>query len=448
MKTVEFRNEVYVVDRFDVLVAGGGTAGVCAAVSAARSGAKVCLIEQSAMLGGIGTSGMMTALIGPKNFFGGIGKEIVTELKNQNAIYYSERNNIWAPYQNEAMKSVLDQLVLENNVTLYLYTKVVGVIKEHNILKSVILSSIEGNFAIEASIFIDTTGDGNLSLFAGEKFMAGDENGNVQAPTMTAYYSNIDFDKTNCFTQENGGNRDKIIQSLLPQAIKDGVIRVEDMHHPGVFQVGEDYGVANCGHIYGANCFTAKGLTSATIEGRKLAKEYFEFYKRYIPGFENARYITTASYLGIRESRRVIGRHICDYNDKIHYTKYVDGILRYEGGPATDMHSSSADKKSYQEYYKMYTAQAKNDELPAQPWTDMPYRALLAKETDNLLVAGRCVSSDRFVLAQIRVMGYCMMMGQAAGTTAAMCAKDQIISSKVNIAELQKKLQQSGILNK
>lgn len=448
MKTIEFADHIKIIEKYDVVIAGGGTAGVCAAVSAARNGAKVCLIEQSSMLGGLGTSGMMTVIIAPKRFFGGIGKEIIDGLKARDAIRgYEEKTCVWAPYQNEAMKSLLDDMVTESNVSLYLYTKVIGVAKVANRIRAVVLSGPEGNFAVEGQVYIDATGDGILSCFSGEDWQKGDESGNTQAPTMVAYYGDIDFEKRNQFVKENGGSMDQIIHSLLPRAVREGVIRVEDMHHPGAYRVGENYAVANCGHIYGADCTTAKGLTDATVEGRKIAKEYFEFYRKYIPGFENAVFFCTAAWLGIRETRRITGRYICRYDDKINYRKFDDAVLRYEGGPSTDIHSSTSSKEDYDKFHTIFKS-LETDEKKRNDWAEIPYRALLAGKTDNLLIAGRCLSADRFVNGHVRTMGYCMMMGQAAGTAAALCAKDQAHCDRVDMTRLQMLLAQDGILRK
>ena len=162
-----------------------------------------------------------------------------------------------------------------------------------------------------------------------------------------------------------------------------------------------------------------------------------------MPGCENIVYIATGSILGIRETRRIIGCYITDYRDKIEYKKHEDGIMRYQGGPSYDLHASSNEKKDYEKYFEKYTAV----EERTDDYALLPYRSLRAANNRNLLLAGRCASMDRRVNAQNRVMGYCAMMGQAAGTAAALSVSDGVTTDKTDIGRLQKQLSADGILN-
>ena len=441
-----FSLELKTAGAYDVLVAGGGTAGVAAAVSAARRGAKVCLVEQSSMLGGLGTSGMMTAVIAPKRYFGGIGAEIVDMLRQRGGTGpdVAPGTYAWVPYQNEAMKVLLDDIVMDGGVDLYLYTKIIGVKKNEDIIRGITLSGPDGNFVIEGKVFIDATGDGILSCYAGEDFELGDAQGKTQAPTMTAYYGNVDFDRFSAFISEEGGDYVKIIHKYVPIAVRDGVLSLEDLHHPGAFNVGEGLALVNAGHVYGADCTTAKGLTMATVAGRKLANEYIAFYRKYIPGFEKAVMTNTASWLGIRETRRIKGRYLLSYEDKKNYRKFEDGVFRFEGGAASDLHASSPSREDYLKYHSLFTAENRHD---PDDYCTFPYRSLLGGKNNNLYIAGRCLSADRITHAQLRVMGYCMMMGQAAGTAASVCARGNIPAPDINVPELQKMLLADGLKN-
>ncbi len=446
-RMIEFTNAVEVRAEYDVVVIGGGAAGITAAVSAARGGAKTAIIEQTAMLGGLGTSGMMTAIIAPTRYFGGLGTEIVAELRARGGVGAESVNEeqIWVPYQNEVMKRLYDDLVVDSGVDVLFYTKVIGVHREHRRIDSVILSGVEGNFAIGAKVFVDASGDGILSVFAGEQYELGDENGNTQAPTMTAYYANVDFARFHAFGDREGGDFVKIIHRLIPKAVEDGVVSMLDLHHPGAIQVSPNMAVANCGHIYGADCCSSEGLTKATIHGRKMAEEYYQFYRKYIPGFENAYMTNTAGWMGIRETRRIVGRYQTSYEDKKAYRHFADAVMRFDGGIGADLHASSNDIKGCKAYFDLFIG--RDPKEIRSGYSTMPYRSFLARNSDNLLIAGRCASLDRVVNASLRVMGYCMMMGQIAGTAAAQSIKEEKLACDIDVSRLQKTLTAAGVAN-
>jgi len=431
---------------YDVVVVGGGPAGVSAAVCAAREGAKVCLIEQSAMLGGLGTLGLVTVVIAPEKHFGGFGKEIVDDLVERGIAgpevipgTYS-----WVPYKGEGMKLLLDEKVTnEENIDLRLYTKLCGAETENGIVKAVSVCDTCGTHKIEGKVFVDATGDGILSLYCGEEYELGGENGEIQAPSMMAYYGNIDYKKYYAYIASNNGDDIKSIHILLPKAVEEGILPRIDLHHPGAIRVAEDMAIINVGHLYGMPLETGEDFTKAAIEGRKLAAKYFEFYRKYVPGFENATYNNTGSVLGIRETRRVKGRYTVTYEDKCNNTKFEDGVVRFKGGASCDLHASSADRKAYEEYFKIFNGLDKgyND------YALMPYSCFIGAKNANLMIAGRCASTDRKVNAQNRVMGYCMMMGQAVGTAAAIAAADGVPPTEIDVKKLQRVLESNGLEN-
>ncbi len=438
--------------KYDLIVAGGGMSGVAAAVAASRKGIKTLLIEQTSMLGGLGTSGLMTMIMTSRHWFYGIGKEIVGKLiaeGNARVIDdYPVKDYDRIPFDAEAMKLALDSIVTESGAELLLYTKITGIEKDGDSITRLILSDGMGTSSVEGKIFIDATGDAMLAYFAGEPFEYGDEDGNVQAPTMTAYYAGIDFDRYEEFLKgyEGGPAIPKVnmIRDLIPKAVADGVVSVEDFHHPGIFRISPAFnvGVMNAGHIYGAEVMSGKGLTDATVAGRKMAREYLNFYRKYIPGFENAYMTNTCSSLGLRETRRIVGKYVTTFDDKSSYRKFDDAIMRFDGGAVSDVHASSADKKAYKAYYDLFS---KREDLREDDWATLPYRSLLPQNTKNLIVAGRCVSADRKVQGQIRIMGYCFMMGEAAGLAAAQAIKKNLAPKDINVKELQADLKVNGV---
>lgn len=439
--------------KYDVIVAGGGMSGVAAAVAASRQGKRVLLVEQSSMLGGLGTSGLMTMVMTSRKWFYGIGREILEDLRGRGEARwiddYPVKDYERIPFDAESMKRKLDSIVLDSGVELLLYTKITGVRMREDCIAALRLNGPMGDFEAEADIFVDATGDGMLSLYAGEDFDLGDENGNTQAPTMTAYYAGVDFDRYEEFLKSYADGpaipKVNMIRDLVPRAVADGVLSVCDLHHPGIFRISPCFnvGVMNAGHIYGADCLTPEGLTQATIAGRRMAKEYLDFYRRYVPGFEKAYMTNTCSYLGLRETRRIRGKYMTTFADKAAYRKFPDAVMRFDGGAVSDVHASSADKKAYEAYYQLFTAARAT--VREDDWAELPYRSLVPNKTKNLLVAGRCLSADRQVQGQLRIMGYCFMMGQAAGSAAAIAIDSGKMPADIDVSILQQQLRKDGV---
>ncbi len=429
--------------------------GVAAAVAAGRKGLSVLLIEQSSMLGGLGTSGLMTMVMTSRHWFYGIGKEIIDRLiaeGNARIIEdYPVKDYNRIPFDAESMKLVLDDIVLTSGVDLLLYTKIIGVDQKAGNILGLFLADSEGNHYVEGKLFIDATGDAVLAYYAGEPVEIGDEEGNTQAPTMTAYYAGVDFDRYEEFLATYAGGpkipKVNMIHDLIPKAVADGVLSVEDYHHPGIFRISPCFnvGVMNAGHLYGADCLSAEGLTEATVKGRRMAREYLNFYRKYVPGFEHAYLTNTCSSLGLRETRRVVGQYVTTFEDKTNYRKFDDAIMRFDGGAISDVHASSADKDAYQAYYDLFS---KREDVREDDWAELPYRSLLPQNTKNLLLAGRCLSADRKTQGQLRIMGYCFMMGEAAGLAAAQAIETNRLPGEIDVCRLQADLRENGVETK
>ena len=254
--------------RYDVVVAGGGLSGVTAAISAARGGSKVCLVEQTLTLGGLGTSGMMTVIISPKNFFGGTGREILDRLYGEDALGYGKGKEDYSfmPFQNEAMKRLLDSMVTdEANIDLLLYSKIIGARCENGAVKSISVSAYEGIVEVEANVFIDATGDGTLAVLCGEDYEYGDGSENIQAPTLPSYYVNVDYTKYYNFLKENNYDFIGTVKGLVEKAVDEGVLSAVDYHHPGENRITSDIASMNVGHLYGMPLKSSKDFTAAMI---------------------------------------------------------------------------------------------------------------------------------------------------------------------------------------
>lgn len=435
---------------YDIAVIGGGMSGVAAAVSAARRGARVVLIEKTSFLGGVGTGGMITMVMtSPVNFYG-LGRELIYGLIESGGAHKIEKPAVggydYYPFDNESMKSALDTLVTESGATLLLEARLCGAECEDGHITALHLHGREGAFSLSAKVFIDTSGDAVLAEAAGEEIVYGDGDGNIQAPTMMAYYAGVDFERYEKFLEsfDDGVRPAKInmIHSLVPRAVEDGVLSEVDLHHPGIFRIKDDIGLMNAGHVYGADIRTSKGLTEATLRGRKMAREYFEFYKRYVPGFENAYMTSTGSSLALREGKHAVGRYTMPFSDKADYVKHPDAIMRMDGGAVSDLHASNPSREAYEAYKKLF---ADRERVRRDDFATLPLRSLQAARNKNLLLAGRCASASREVLGQIRIMGYCLMMGEAAGIAAAIAVKKNIDTAGVAAAEVQAELLVCGV---
>ena len=409
----------------DVFVAGGGAAGVAAAVAAARMGKQVFLAEASGCFGGLGTSGLVPAFApfddGVNILSDGIGYEIRQKLKNAVAL----RN--WTTLDTEELKRVYDDIITQVGVKFSFFTTVYDVIVKDGSIEGVILGSKSGLFAVKAKIYIDCTGDGDLCAFGGGEYEKGDLNGTVMPPTLCSIWSGIDKDKCNEPWNEH-----------VEQAYKDGVLSYEDRHIPGFFHGNDGISGGNIGHIFDVDPTDEAELTDGMLWGRKSMIEFENYFKNYFIGNNKLRLVSTASTLGVRESRRIKCDYTLNVDDFINRSVFEDEIGRY--CYPVDIHVMSTDKVEYERFSKEYrtSLRYKNGESYG-----IPYRCLIPVSFKNALVAGRCIGTDRQMQASIRVMPGCFITGQAAGTAAALACEKQDVR-KISIKELQQSLVKGG----
>ena len=401
-----FQRQIPVRQEVDVFVAGGGPAGVAASVSAARQGAHVFLAERNNCLGGMGTAGMLPVFMtfgdGVNMLAGGVGEEILTRLRQAGGTGPDNDLTIRA----EVLKRVYDNLLLEAGVKFTFQTSLVAVEAVADKVTHVVLAAKSGLFAIQARIFIDCTGDGDLAAWAGASFEKGDADGKLMAGTLGSLWADIDWDEVN-----RGGRSSD--ESRLEDAFRDHVFTVNDRHLPGMYRVGRHAGGGNIGHTFGLDSTDERSLTEALIWARKSLVEYERYYKEYLKGFGQMELVATASQLGCRESRRIVGDYVLNVEDFKRRAVFDDEIGRY--CYPVDIHAARSDQASYDEYARDF----KNLRYDKGESYGVPYRVLLPNGLSNVLVAGRCVSSDRYIQSSIRVMPGCFITGQAAGVAAA-----------------------------
>lgn len=418
-----------ILDSADIVIVGAGPAGIAAALASQNLGARTILVEKSGILGGMTTAGFVPVILklGDGNkILCPFGKIVVDRLAEWMGI---EPNYNFMPIHVEALKRLYDIFITEAGVKLYLDIPAVAVEVEDGVIQSIIVSTKEGLKKIKAKFFIDSTGSGDICAWAGAPFEAGDEKGLMMAPSLCVLYANIDWQRYEEFTKETGESDNSIWYKLA----KEGKTPIEDLHSPGFVKIGKTIGLGSLGHIYNTNCLREDDITRAYLEGRRIAWEFLKFYRKHIPGFENAELAQTAPLLSVREVRRIIGEYVLNYNDYINKASFPDEIGRY--AYPISIHASTQDHKEQEIARKIeHKTQYKKGESYG-----IPYRSLIPKGLKNTLVAGMCISTDRKMQGTIRIIGACYITGRAAGLAAGLCVKSNLTDTRqVDIEELKK----------
>ncbi len=417
MPTFTYTREIPAEKPYDVIVAGGGPSGVAAAIAAGRSGARTLLIEATGALGGMSTNGLVANWYclsdGQQIITRGLFWEIVRALRDAGGLRKGLDPDTLKPslgcgfgYSAEALKRVLDRMVVEANVDLLLCTRLidVDVDKSSKRLNGVVIAHVEGIRYVPGKAFIDATGDAVLADQCGVPYrQAGRDTPNIMPPTLCATVSNVEWEKFDYAMQ----------QKCVERALDDGYFSQPDRHVPGIFRSQERYGIQNAGHLFRMDSVNARSLTDGYVKGRKLAWEYASFYKHYLTGCENLELVGTAALMGVREARNIEGEYELNYADFKSRRQFDDQIGVYSKG--VDIHVYDLTPEEYQRYHDSY---AKRDRLKEGETYGLPYGILVPHGWTNLWVTGRCVSADVEVQGAIRDQPACYMLGEAAGVAA------------------------------
>lgn len=444
-KNIEVKYDV------DVFVAGGGPAGVAAAVSCAREGRRVFVAETFSAFGGAAVSMLVPAFMrfgnGVDFLAGGIGAEIYDRVVREAFPRFQECGPKTDPEETlsmsipvETLKIIYDDMVRESGADYLFHTSLIDVIMKDDQIQYVICAAKGSVFAVKAKIYIDCTGDGDLAYYAGAECEFGDKDGKTMAATLCGLWTSIDWSRV----IEPDNRR-------IDEGIADGVFTNADRHLPGMWplmrqtkdaannNIPNGLGGSNAGHLYDVDARFSESLTKGLVAGRKQLLEYRKYYKEYLSGFEETELVWSAAYLGIRESRRIV----CDYTlvmeDFSRRAVFEDEIGRYCYG--IDVHSSTNDAAGYETFIKDYTSLR----LERGESYGIPYRSLAVKGIRNLLCAGRCMGTDRYMQSSVRVMPGCFITGQAAGIAAAVaCDENTNNIHKVDVRQIQKRLKKIG----
>ncbi len=444
MTDYQYQRSIPRENAFDVIVAGGGPAGTAAAISAARQGMKVLLLEATGCLGGMGTSALVSqwshTSTGDGPVIGGLIREWIEALYQRGEIqpgidadFWNYEHNRGFGFHAEGLKRLLDELCESAGVEVRFFSRVIDADVDRNArqVQGVIIHDIEGLHYIPAKAFIDATGDAVLADLCGADYLeAGRDTPNIMPPTLCSLVAGVDFQKFDRRTMQF---------PALDQALKEGFFSQPDRHVPGLFRAGQSWGTLNAGHLFKTNAVKQESLTEAMRWGRRLAKEYTDFYRQYLPGCEQAELVATASLLGVRESRRVVGEYMLNYDDYRARRHFPDQIAIY--CKQVDIHVYDLTEEEYERYRKEFT---EDDTLKHGESYGIPYGSLVPRGWQNLWAAGRCSSSDIKVNGAIRDQPGCAMMGQAAGTAAAQAIRTGQTACTLDTAQLVTTLREQG----
>lgn len=441
---------------YDVVVVGGGPAGAIAAIAAARQGAKTLLVEQNGYLGGMLTMGgvgpQMTFHAGETQVVKGIPDELIERMKElglspghmEDFVGYASSIT---PFDAEGLKYMLETMACEAGVQLLYHTVFTGCTAENGKILSARLFSKGGFTEAYAKVFVDCSADADLATAAGVSSVYGRESDNLAQPmTMNIKVGNVDRERMIAFVQ---GNRDDMLHTIpfdrlreLPRAgIQGAYSRIQKAKAAGEFDVDRDMVlcfetntpgeiILNMSRIIMKSAVDPFDLTDAEIEGRKQARQIVAFMQKNIPGFEECRLLSTGPHIGIRESRKINGLYKLTAEDLLANKMFPDAVAM--GGYPIDIHSPDG-------------AAMQHRHLKPGSWYSVPYASLVAKEAENLIVAGRCISATHEACAAVRVTPIAMAMGEAAGTAAAQSAATEQPANALDTDALRMTLKKNGV---
>ena len=428
----------------DVIVCGGGPAGIGAALTAARSGAKVILLEVNGCVGGVWTAGLLSWLFEMDQ--PGISREITRELDKRGA-----RKNICChstdkyPYDVEAMKLLLEEWLTEAGVEVHLHTRVVAALVRDRKIDAVITESKSGREAYTAPCFIDTTGDGDLAARCGCGFDFGKpDTGAVQPFTFMALMAVRDVEAIRPYIIHTDAAISHAGFIEPTTKFRETIERVgidPSYQASTLFHLRDNLVALMINHQYGASPIDERQVTKASMEGRAEVNRVVTALRATGGPWTDLLIVATPEQIGTREGRRIHGRYTVTADDLRIGKRHDDGIcnVRYW----IDVHSTDPKKgKGFENEEGNPNKQAVEpgkEKYPTKPY-DIPLRALLAKDLDNMMMAGRCISGDFLAHASYRPTGVAVALGQAAGATSALAAKRKVTPPDIFAVEVKTKL--------
>jgi len=436
-------------DSWDVIVVGGGPAGCAAATAAAREGAKTLLLEATGVLGGMGTSGLVPWFCGygdgEKHIARGLAEHVRCALADgmPHLKAAMERNPLTAPaIDPELLKRIYDDMVTDAGAEVLFHSQLCSVeMKDSGEVEALIVADKTGLVAYRARVYVDCTGDGDLAAWAGAAFEKGDETGAMQPATHCFVISNIDEHVL------AGGPRVHFYDPDSPvwRAVRDDKYPLIIELHSCSMQIGPTTFGFNTGHVFDVDNTDPVNVSKALLHGRRMAAQYRDALAEYHPAFANAFLAATGSLLGVRETRRIVGDYVLTVDDYLAARNFPDEICRNAFG--IDVHSSrqraiALSRKSIAELKELNRTERRR--LRKGESVGVPYRCLTPRDLRNVLVAGRCISTDRETNGSVRIMACCLNTGEAAGMAAAMAAAGSCDVHAVDARKVRDRLRAVG----
>jgi hypothetical protein len=425
---------------FQVIVAGAGSAGCSAAISAARLGARTLLIDRLPFAGGTST-GVLDTFYGfytpgeeAKKIVGGVPDDVVTELRSLGTVI--ERPNTYGAgtgitYNPEHLKVAWERLLKRSGVTVLLHSLISEVVINRGQIQSLVLSNRAGTYEVSADSFVDCTGDADLTHLANLPYERAGEISPAQTLTTTFRMVNVDLKERKTI---NKNQLHKLMQEASQQGYqlprKEGSDHITTVPNTTATVMTRLDSLRAKEDGFDSVIENPFFLTESEMAGREQALEYARFLKAKVPGYENSEIYGLSTFLGIRETRRVHGDYRVTRDDVLNAQQFDDQIALC-GAPIEDHHSGDGTEWRY---------------LPEGSAVGIPLSSLRVKEASNLLVAGRCFSASHDAHASIRSMAQCMAMGSAAGVNAAIASTEHKSIRDVDTSKIQLILQDSGAI--
>ena len=429
MTTVDYKKNVPVLGSYEVVVAGAGPAGICAAVAAARSGARVALVERYGVLGGNLTAGYVGPILGMVGS-GTMRDELMALLGVPENDMIGE---VGVAHDMEQAKRVLAEFVSCENLDVFLQTPVVDALMAGASLEGLLVATKEGLRAMEGKIVIDATGDGDVAWFAGAPVEKGRADGLMQPVTLEFTLDGVDESRAvACIGDVDDVelNGERFLdycarcarQGLLPEQL--AAVRLHRTTHPGQRQV-------NTTQRNGIDATCVRALYSSELELRRQIDILVHFFRENLPGYEKCRCIASGATLGVRETRRVMGEYTVTAEELAAGKRFSDGAV-HKAEIIVDIHNPEGARQAEEriQYVMPY---------------DLPYRCFVPLKVENLLTAGRCISGTHRAHASYRVMSICMAMGEAVGMAAALCVREGCTPRTLDVKKLQAALESKGV---
>ena len=436
---VEPSRRIPVYAESDVVVLGGGPAGIAAAAAAGRMGCSTLLVERYGFLGGMGTAAGVTNFCGfYANVHGehrqvvfGVAQELLERMGRMGGLsrpHPSLGGRILAQaYDTSVYKIAADELLLSSGVEVLFHALGVGVVMEgESRVEALVAETKSGRLGIRGRVFVDCSGDGDLAAWAGVPYEKGKGPGELLYPTTMFRVNGVDA--------ERAGRAWEVIPRLMEEAERAGrrfprkAPIVRPQRNPLEWRVNfTQIRNPDGSPVDGTD---ARQLSYAEVEGRRQVWEMFEFLREWVPGFEGSYIVDIPPQVGIRETRRVVGEYQLREEDILGCAEFADAV-GVNGWPVED--------------HVLGTVQIRWPPEGSRGYNQLPYRMLLPKGVDNLLVAGRCASMTHGGQSAARVSGPCFVMGEAAGTAAALSLRKGVVPRALAVVELQRQLEANGV---